>query len=125
MKCPVCQNELDASSSFCPFCGSRLGQAGASIGSASHSGLGGMAIGLILLLVLGGLFATGELVPLATRAYDGTRTILTSVICLYPPLRPGSRYTATPWKATSDQQVLSLFAQTFSSLSYNVTALTP
>jgi hypothetical protein len=29
-----------------------------------------MAIGLILLLVLGGLFAAGELYPLATRAYD-------------------------------------------------------
>src|SRR5256712_6602493 len=82
-----------------------------------------MAIGLILLLVLGGLFATGELVPLATRAYDGTRTILTSVICLYPPLCPGSGYTATPGKASYDQQVLLIFAQNFSSLSYNVTAV--
>ena len=123
MKCPGCQNELDASSSFCPYCGSRLGQAGAIVGAGSHSSHGGMAVGLILLLVLGGLFATGELVPLATRAYDGTRTILTSVICLYPPLCPGSGYTSTPGKASYDQQVLLIFAQDFSSLSYNVTAV--
>src|SRR3989442_5323896 len=111
MKCPGCQNELDASSSFCPYCGSRLGQAGAIVGAGSHSSHGGMAIGLILLLVLGGLFATGELVPFVTRAYDGTRTIFTRVICLYPPLFSGSGYTATPRKASYDQQGLLNFWQ--------------
>src|SRR5712691_6872795 len=123
MKCPSCQADLEAYSGFCPYCGSGLGQSGVSSRSVSHSGHAGMAIGLILLLVLGGLFAAGELYPLATRAYDGGRQILTSVICLYPPLCPNSGYTPTQGKASYDQQVLLVFAQDFSSLSYNVTAV--
>jgi hypothetical protein len=123
MKCPSCQADLEAYSGFCPYCGSGLGQPGVSSRSVSHSGHAGLAIGLILLLVLGGLFAAGELYPLATRAYDGGRQILTSVICLYPSLCPNSGYTPTQGKASYDQQVLLVFAQDFSSLSYNVTAV--
>jgi hypothetical protein len=44
------------------------------------------------------------------------------VICLYPSLCPKSGYTPTQGKASYDQQVLLVFAQDFSSLSYNVTA---
>jgi hypothetical protein len=82
-----------------------------------------MAIGLIILLALGALFAAGELAPLATRVFDGARGVLTGVVCLYPPLCPGSGYTTTAGKASYDQQVLLIFAQDFSSLNYNVTAV--
>jgi hypothetical protein len=123
MNCPYCHAALDGYHSFCPYCGSQLGQAGTSVGAAPHSGHAGMAVGLILLLVLGGLFASGELVPLATRAYDGTRTILTAVMCLYPPLCPNPGYITTQGKASYDQQMLLIFSQGFSSMSYNVTAV--
>jgi hypothetical protein len=123
MKCPFCHEDIEAYSGFCPYCGSRFGPPGVSGASASGSGHAGMAIGLILLLVLGGLFAAGELYPLATRAYDDTRQVLTSVLCLYPSLCPNSGYTTTQGKASYDQQVLLVFSQDFSSLSYNVTAV--
>src|SRR3989441_6010744 len=123
MNCPYCHAALDGYHSFCPYCGSQLGQAGTSVSAAPHSGHAGIAVGLILLLALGGLFASGELVPLATRAYDGTRTILTTVMCLYPPLCPNPGYTTTQGKASYDQQMLLIFSQGFSFMSYNVTAV--
>ena len=123
MKCPFCREDIAADAGFCPYCGNRLGGAGVSAGSVPRSGHAGMAVGLILLLMLGGLFAAGELGPLVSRAYDGGRQILTSVICLYQSLCPNSGYTTTNGKASYDQQVLLVFSQDFSSLSYNVTAV--
>ena len=123
MKCPFCREGIAADAGFCPYCGNRLGQVAVSAGSASGSGHAGLAVGLILLLLIGGLFAVGQLSPLVTRAYDGGRQILTSVICLYPSLCPNSGYTTTNGKASYDQQVLLVFSQDFSSLSYNVTAV--
>src|SRR6266571_3139198 len=123
MKCPFCQNELVAYTSFCPHCGNRLESPTYHSPPKSHSNHTGLAIGLILLLVLGGLFAAGMLTPLATRIYDDTQRLLTGVFCLYPPLCPGSGYTTTPGKASYDQQVSLIFSQDFSSLSYNVTAV--
>jgi hypothetical protein len=123
MKCPYCREEVSSDSAVCPYCGTGFGQPSVHAGSVSHSGHAGMAVGLILLLVLGGLFAAGELYPLATQVYDGSRQILTSVLCLYPSLCPNSGYTPTQGKASYDQQVLLVFSQDFSSLSYNVTAV--
>ena len=123
MKCPFCQNELVAYTSFCPHCGNRLESPTYHSPPKSHSNHTGLAIGLILLLVLGGLFAAGMLTPLATRIYDDTQRLLSGVFCLYPPLCPGSGYTTTPGKASYDQQVSLVFSQDFSSLSYNVTAV--
>ncbi|MBO0888239.1 zinc ribbon domain-containing protein [Candidatus Bathyarchaeota archaeon] len=124
MKCPFCQAELTTYSSFCPFCGNRLDAPTVYAPPArSSGGHAGLAIGLIALLVLGGLFASGALTPLVTRIYDDTRTALSGVFCLYAPLCPGSGYTTTPGKASYDQQISVIFAQDFTSLSYNVTAV--
>ncbi len=123
MKCPFCQSDLHAQTSFCPYCGNRLDAVAAPYEAPPHSGHAGAAVGLILLLTLGGLFAAGELGPLATRAYGDVQKVFTGVMCLYAPLCPGSGYTTTPNKASYDQQVLLIFAQGFSSLSYNVTAV--
>ena len=123
MKCPSCQSELHPDNSFCPYCGQRLVPSAVSPGMPHHSGHAGAAIGLILLVVLGGLFAAGELGPLVTQAYGGAQRIVTSVMCLYAPLCPGSGYNTTPSKASYDQQVIMIFGQDFSSLAYNVTAV--
>jgi hypothetical protein len=124
MQCPYCQNELQGYSAFCPRCGYRLVPAQtASVAAAPKPGHAGAAIGLIFLLVLGGLFMAGELTPLAGRLYGDTQRVLTGVMCLYPPLCPGSSYVTTPGKASYDQQVSLTFGQDFSSLSYNVSAV--
>jgi hypothetical protein len=125
MKCPYCQAELHTYTSFCPYCGANLGSAPTqTIGGAPRSGHAGAAIGLIILLVLGGLFLSGALTPLASRLYTDSQKVLSGVMCLYPPLCPNSNFVTTPGKASYDQQVSFTFAQDFSSLSYNVTAVT-
>jgi hypothetical protein len=123
MKCPYCQTELHAYTSFCPYCGASLASSAAQMGGAPKSGHAGAAVGLIFLLILGGLFLAGSLTPLATRLYGDTEKVVTGVMCLYPPLCPGSSYVTTPGKASYDQQVSFTFAQDFSSLSYNVSAI--
>src|SRR5712692_416463 len=104
MKCPVCHGELQASSSFCPYCGTRLDWTGSSRTGSPPSKHIGAAIGLIVLLVAGSLFATGILVPAVTRLYDDTRTVLRDLTCLYPALCCNSSLPTTG-KATYDQQV--------------------
>ncbi|SRR5579864_5487327 len=123
MKCPYCQNDLHAQTSFCPYCGNNLASPTYARVGAQKSGHAGAAVGLIILLVLGGLFLSGQLTPLASRLYDDSRNVLTGVMCLYPPLCPGSTYTTTSGKASYDSQVSFTFSQDFSSLSYNVTAV--
>src|SRR2546426_2576645 len=76
MKCPVCHGELQDSSSFCPYCGTRLDWTGSPRTSSSPSKHIGAAIGLIVLLVAGSLFAPGILVPAVTRLYDDARGVL-------------------------------------------------
>lgn len=122
MNCPVCGTVLANPHSFCPNCGNRLYTLPPGVGAPNH-GHTGAAIGLLLLLALGGLFAAGELGPLVTQVYDGTKGLLTSVACLYPPLCPGSGFKTTPGKASYDQQTSFTFSQSFSSLSYNITAV--
>jgi hypothetical protein len=90
---------------------------------APKTGHAGLAVGLIFLLVVGGLFLAGDLTPLASRLYGDTSRVVTSVMCLYPPLCPGSSYTTTSGKASYDQQVSLIFTQNFPSLHYNVTAV--
>jgi hypothetical protein len=121
MKCPYCQAELHAYTSFCPYCGANLASSAARIGA--KSGHAGAAVGLIFLLVLGGLFLSGSLTPLASRLYTDSQRVLSGVMCLYPPLCPNSSDVTTPGKASYDQQISFTFAQDFSSLSYNVTAV--
>lgn len=118
MKCPYCYADLDASSGFCPYCG-RMLTAQASPTIARKSGHAGLAVGLIALLVLGGLFLSGALSPLLSGSSGAFRNVL----CFYPPLCPTSSYTTTPGKASYDQQVTFTFSQDFGSLSYNVTAV--
>jgi hypothetical protein len=123
MKCPVCHGELLVTSSFCPYCGTRLDwSASARTGSAPSKHVG-TAIGLIVLLVAGSLFATGVLVPAMTRLYDDARNVLRNLACLAPSLCTNSTFPTTPGKASYDQQVSLIFAQDFYSLSYNVTAV--
>ncbi len=123
MKCPICHGELQASDSFCPFCGTRLDATG-SLGTPSRpSKHVGAAIGLIVLLLAGSLFATGVLVPAVTRLYDDARNVLRNLTCLNPALCTNSTFPTTAGKATYDQQVSMIFTQNFQSLNYNVTAV--
>src|SRR5207245_4163653 len=123
MKCPVCQGELQASSSFCPYCGTRLDWTGSNRTGSPPSKHIGTAIGLIVLLVAGSLFATGILVPAVTRLYDDARSVLRNLTCLDPALCTNSTFPTTAGKATYDQQVSMIFTQDFRALSYNVTAV--
>lgn len=123
MKCPVCHGELQVSSSFCPYCGTRLDGAGSSRPVSSSSRHVGTGIGLIALLVAGTLLATGVLVPAATRLYDDARNALRNLACLNPAFCTNSTFPTTPGKATYDQQVSLIFAQDFNMLNYNVTAV--
>jgi hypothetical protein len=122
MNCPICHSELQVASSFCPFCGSSLEWAGAPPQGSASSQHMGAAVGLIALLVLGGLFASGVLVPAATRLFDDTKNILRNLACLSPALCTNSTFPTTTGKATYDQQVSMIFSQNFQSLDYNVTA---
>ena len=123
MKCPVCHGELQDSSSFCPYCGTRLDWTGWPRTSSSPSKHIGAAIGLIVLLVAGSLFATGILVPAVTRLYDDARSVLRNLTCLDPALCNNSTFPTTAGKATYDQQVSMIFTQNFQALDYNVTAV--
>jgi len=123
LKCPVCHGELQSSSSFCPYCGTRLDWTGAGKQGSPKANHVGAAIGLIALLVVGGLFASGMLVPAATRFYDDARNLLRNLTCLNPSLCTNSTYPTTTGTATYDQQVSLIFNQDFNSLSYNVTAV--
>lgn len=123
MKCPVCQGELQASSSFCPYCGTSLDWTGSNRTGSPPSKHIGTAIGLIVLLVAGSLFATGILVPAVTRLYDDARSVLRNLTCLDPALCTNSTFPTTAGKATYDQQVSMIFTQDFQALSYNVTAV--
>ncbi len=122
MKCPVCHGELQVSSSFCPYCGTRLDWRDSGTSSSPHSKHTGAAIGLIVLLVAGGLFATGILVPAVSRLYDDARSVLRNLSCLDPALCTNSTLPTTG-KATYDQQVSMIFTQNFQALAYNVTAV--
>lgn len=123
MKCPVCHGELQASSSFCPYCGTRLVWSNpARTGSAPSKHIGA-AIGLISLLVVGSLFASGVLLPFAIRFYDDARNVLRNLTCLTPSLCTNSTFPTTPGKATYDQQVSLIFAQDFNVLNYNFTSV--
>src|SRR2546425_6868087 len=102
MKCPVCHGELQDSSSFCPYCGTRLDWTGSTRTSSSPSKHIGAAIGLIVLLVAGGLFATGVLVPPGTRLYDDARRVLRDLTCL-PALCTNSTFSPTAGKAPHDR----------------------
>src|SRR3989442_13867961 len=73
MKCPVCHGELQGSSSFCPYCGTRLDWTGSTRTSSSPSKHIGAAIGLIVLLVAGGLFPPRILIPPGARFVDDSR----------------------------------------------------
>jgi hypothetical protein len=123
MKCPICQGELQASSSFCPYCGTRLDWTSSTRPGSSSSRHIGTAIGLIALLVAGSLFASGALVPVAMRLYDDARNFLRILACLTPSLCTNSTFPTTPGKATYDQQVSMIFTQNFQALDYNVTAV--
>src|SRR5438309_6789346 len=123
MKCPACHGELQDSSSFCPYCGTRLDWTGSPRTSSSPSKHIGTAIGLIMLLVAGSLFATGILVPAVTRLYDDARSVLRNLTCLDPALCTNSTFPTTAGKATYDQQVSMIFTQNFQALDYNVTAV--
>jgi hypothetical protein len=123
MKCPVCHGELQDSSSFCPFCGTRLDWSNPARTPSAPSKHIGTAIGLIALVVAGSLFATGILVPVATRLYNDARNVLRNIACLTPSLCTNSTFPTTPGKATYDQQVSLIFAQDFNALNYNVTAV--
>lgn len=123
MKCPVCHGELQASSSFCPYCGTRLDWSSSARTGSAPSKHVGTAIGLIALLVAGSLFASGVLVPLVTRLYDDARNVVLNLICLDPALCPNSSFPTTAGKATYDQQLAMIFAQNFNALNYNVTAM--
>jgi hypothetical protein len=123
MICPVCNSELQVASSFCPFCGTRLDVAGAPPQGSPSSRHVGTAVGLIAILVLGGLFASGVLVPAATRLYDDAKNILRNLACLSPSLCTNSTFPTTTGKATYDQQVSMIFPQNFQALDYNVTAI--
>ena len=123
MKCPACHGELQDSSSFCPYCGTRLDWTGSPRTSSSPSKHIGAAIGLIVLLVAGSLFATGILVPAVTRLYDDARSVLRNLTCLDPALCTNSTFPTTAGKATYDQQVSMIFTQNFQALDYNVTAV--
>src|SRR5205807_3590705 len=123
MKCPVCQGELQASSSFCPYCGTSLDWTGSNRTGSPPSKHIGTAIALIVLLVVGSLFATGILVPAVTRLYDDARSVLRNLTCLDPALCTNSTFPTTAGKATYDQQVSMIFTQSFQALSFNVTAV--
>ncbi|OLD13766.1 MAG: hypothetical protein AUI97_03360 [Crenarchaeota archaeon 13_1_40CM_3_52_17] len=83
----------------------------------------GVAVGLIALIVLGGLFASGVLVSAATRLYEDARNVLRNLTCLNPALCTNSTFPTTTGKATYDQQMSLVFTQDFYSLSFNVTAV--
>ena len=123
MNCPVCHRELEAPSSFCPFCGTRLDWPGSARTGSSNPKHVGTAIGLIALIVAGSLFASGVLVPSATRLYDEARNVLRDLACLSPSLCTNSTFPTTPGKATYDQQLAMIFTQNFNALTYNVTAV--
>jgi hypothetical protein len=123
MRCPVCHGELQTSSSFCPYCGTRLDWTGSGSGASPPARHVGAAIGLIALIVVGSLFATGVLVPVATRLYDDVRNVLRNLTCLNPSLCTNSTFPTTSGKATYDQQVSMVFAQDFGYMSFNVTAV--
>jgi len=80
-------------------------------------------VGLIALIVLGGLFASGVLVSAATRLYEDARNVLRNLTCLNPALCTNSTFPTTTGKATYDQQMSLVFTQDFYSLSFNVTAV--
>ena len=80
-------------------------------------------MGLIALIVLGGLFASGVLVSAATRLYEDARNVLRNLTCLNPALCTNSTFPTTTGKATYDQQMSLVFTQDFYSLSFNVTAV--
>ena len=123
MKCPVCHGELLVTSSFCPYCGTRLDWTGSGRPGSSSSKHVGTAIGLIIIIVAGSLFATGILVPAATRLYDDARSVLRNLVCLTPSLCANSTFPTTPGTATYDQQLAMIFTQNFNAMNYNVTAV--
>ena len=123
MYCPVCHSELRVASSFCPFCGTRLEWAGAPPQVSASSRHVGTAVGLIALLVLGGLFASGFLVPAAIRLYDDAKNLLRNLACFSPALCTNSTFPTTTGKATYDQQVSMIFSQNLPAINYNVTAI--
>src|SRR2546422_7775793 len=110
MKCPVCHGELQDSSSFCPYCGTRLDWTGSPRTSSSPSKHIGAAIGLIVLLVAGSLFATGVLVSAVTRLYDDARGVLRNLTCL-PALCTNSTFPTTAGKATYEPPGSMIFYQ--------------
>src|SRR2546422_11698493 len=101
MKCPVCHGELQGSSSFCPYCGTRLDWTGSTRTSSSPSKHIGAAIGLIVLLVAGRLFAPGILVSPGTRVYDDARGGLRNLTRLQP-LCTNSTLPTTAGEGTHD-----------------------
>jgi hypothetical protein len=123
MKCPVCHGELQSSSSFCPYCGTRLDWTGSTRTGSPPSKHVGAAIVLIVLLVAGTLFATGVLAPTITRLYDDAKSVLRNLTCLDPALCTNSTFPTTAGKATYDQQLSLILTQNFQALSYNVTAV--
>lgn len=123
MKCPVCHGELQSSSSFCPYCGTRLDSTDPTRTGSPPSKHVAAAVGLIVLAVAGSLFAVGVLVPAATRLYDDARNVLRNLTCLDPALCTNSTFPTTAGKATYDQQVSMPFTQNFNALNYNVTAV--
>jgi hypothetical protein len=81
-------------------------------------------VGLIALIVLGGLFASGILLPAATRFYNDARNLLRNLTCLNPALCTNSTFPTTTGKATYDQQISLIFRQDFLNLlRFNVTAV--
>jgi hypothetical protein len=123
LKCPVCHGELRASDSFCEYCGTRLDWTGSGRQVSPPARHVGTAVGLIALIALGGLLASGILVPTATRFYNDTRNLLRNLTCL-PSLCTNSTFPTTSGKATYDQQISLIFTQDFYTLSFNVTAVT-
>src|SRR2546427_6409448 len=115
MKCPVCHGELQESSSFCPYCGTRLDGTGSNRTGSPPSKHIGAAIGLIVLLVAGSLLPTGVLVPAVTRLYDDARSGLRNLTCLPAPCT-NSPLPPTAGKGTDCQQVSKNFYPKLSTL---------
>src|SRR6267143_247654 len=123
MKFPVFVGGLQGWIILFAWLGAWLDWTGSPRTSSSPSKHTSAAIGLIVLLVAGSLFATGILVPAVTRLYDDARSVLRNLTCLDPALCTNSTFPTTAGKATYDQQVSMIFTQNFQALDYNVTAV--
>jgi len=98
LNCPVCHGELQSSDSFCPYCGTRLDWTSSGRHGSPPARHTGAAVGLIALVVLGSLFASGVLVPAATRFYDEARSLLRNLTCLSPAFCTNSTFPTTTGK---------------------------